>query len=574
LAYPAQLDRKRERVRRAFAPYANLGPRIAEVWAAEPFLAYRRRAKLIVGWSAENGGTPAIGLYADGHEVVDIPRCRVLSPLLLGFTGALRELLRDPSPAAGACLVAEGAGGRLCGFDLREVTGDRAGLLVTVILRAGRPVAGAEQSAVAAALRAKSDAVLGIAVNYREAGNPQVLGAHTETIWGASFVGDRSGASFEVATFGSFAQAHAGQSAKIGEHVAHHVAGMRPEGILRVLDLYAGSGTRSLSFAREGAKVTLVEAFPAAAECARRAATELGLEAVDVRTADAARALRDLAAERASFDLVIANPPRRGLAPAARQAVAALEPPAIAYVSCDPDTLARDLAHLSWLGYRAETVQPVDMIPLTDQVETVAVLLRGARPDPRTLFEDDDLHIVEKPAHLPATPPRPGHRLLWAAAEQASGLALWSKQPATFALFQKALRTPEARMRHLALAKGSSHKKGRLGDRARYERMSPGGGHSFLNLTTTQAATQTLIVCQLARIGHPLIGDPRSGHAPTNRHFEEKYALDRLFLHGSRLELEHPKTKAPLTVDLPLPGDLALVLERLGYLASMSRNEW
>ena len=77
---------------------------------------------------------------------------------------------------------------------------------------------------------------------------------------------------------------------------------------------------------------------------------------------------------------------------------------ALAYVSCDPDTLARDLDHFSRLGFTISTLRPLDMIPLTDEVETVALLRRIAVPAPKVLYEDDEILIVEKGAHEPTTP--------------------------------------------------------------------------------------------------------------------------------------------------------------------------
>ncbi len=67
----------------------------------------------------------------------------------------------------------------------------------------------------------------------------------------------------------------------------------------------------------------------------------------------------------------------------------------------------------------------------------------------------------------------------------------------------------------------------------------------------------------LAAIGHPLLGDARYGHAPSNRHFVERWALDRVFLHCARIELVHPRTGARLAIAAPLAGDLAIVLARL-----------
>jgi 23S rRNA (uracil1939-C5)-methyltransferase len=567
LDYAEQLEKKRERVRAASARYPRLATlRIDDTLPAEPVVGYRGRAKLIVGWS---GDAPTLGLYAADHQVVDIPHCRVLRPLLFDYAARLRQLLRDPPASAGGCLIPESNGGDLSAFDLREVIDTEPGLLVTFVVRPAHRGRGGELSAAASALQALSDRVLGVAVNHREAKSPQLLGARTETLLGTSLVRDRAGTAHQVVTFGSFAQAHRAQAEKILDMIAARLDRLGLARDLRLLDLYGGTGAALLAYAQRGARVTLIESFAPAADGARRAAEDLGLGEVSIRTGDAGGELRTLANEGARFDAVIANPPRRGMTPAVRKALAKIAPRAIAYVSCDPDTLARDLAHLATLGYRAEAIQPIDMIPLTDQVECVAILLSGDRLPVRVLYEDDHLRILEKPAHAAA---EGEDRLLWASPEQASGISVWSKKTETFAAFRAALGS--SRQVHVALARGTSHKRGKIGKCARYERLTPPGGHSLLKVTAEQAPPCSLVLRQLAKIGHPVAGDTRHGHAPTNRHFEEKYALDRLFLHTMRLELDHPLTGATIRVDSALPGDLAMVLERLGYLASMSRNEW
>jgi 23S rRNA (uracil1939-C5)-methyltransferase len=567
LDYPDQLAKKRERVREATKLYPTLEPlRIEETLPAEPVVAYRGRAKLIVGWSGE---APTLGLYAADHQVVDIPHCRVLRPILADFAGALRELLRNLPAKAGDCLIPAAKGGALSAFDLREVVDATPGLLVTFVVLAGHRIEGAELAATASALEGLSSAVLGVAVSYREPKSPQLLGARSERLAGTALARDRLGSIHQLVTFGSFAQAHRGQSEKIQALIVDRIDELGLGRDLRLLDLYGGTGAASLAHAQSGARVTLIESFAPAADGARQAAEELGLGNVSIRVGDASETLRALSAEGARFDVVIANPPRRGMAPAVRKAIAGLGPRAIAYVSCDPDTFARDLAHLAALGYRTDALQPVDMIPLTDQVESVALLVAGDPVPPSVLYEDDDLRIVEKAGHMAADGDQ---KLLWASPEPASGIAIWSKKPDTFAALRKALA--ESRQVHIAMTKGTTHKKGKLGDKARYERLTPAGGHSLLKVTTEQAPPGSLVMRQLARIGHPLIGDTHRGHAPTNRHFEEKYGLDRPFLHTSRFELDHPRTGATVRVDSALPGDLSLVLRRLGYLTSMSPNEW
>src|SRR5690606_20899830 len=118
-----------------------------------------------------------------------------------------------------------------------------------------------------------------------------------------------------------------------------------------------------------------------------------------VRAEPAERSLAALRAGGTRFDAVVVDPPRRGLSPRVREAVAALAGEVIVYVSCAPETLARDLAHLAWLGWRAARLAPFDLMPLTAEVECLAVLARGAPPAPTVLYEDAALLAVAKPPH-------------------------------------------------------------------------------------------------------------------------------------------------------------------------------
>jgi 23S rRNA (uracil1939-C5)-methyltransferase len=97
--------------------------------------------------------------------------------------------------------------------------------------------------------------------------------------------------------------------------------------------------------------------------------------------------------------------------------------------------------------------------------------------------------------------------------------------------------------------------------RTRYRRLAVASGHSVLRVVPEQGRTHQ-IRRHLAAIGHPVLGDERYGHPPTNRFFEEKNALDRTFLHCVRIEFDHPKKQQRLIVEAPLPGDLRSVLER------------
>jgi tRNA/tmRNA/rRNA uracil-C5-methylase (TrmA/RlmC/RlmD family) len=133
-------------------------------------------------------------------------------------------------------------------------------------------------------------------------------------------------------------------------------------------------GVFGLALARQGARVTVLEADRDAVAAGRQAATAAGLRARFV-LGDVLRSLDDRALPRA--DLVLADPPRSGLGPGVAARMAALAPEGIVLVSCEPGTLARDLRELHVRGYEAQRVVPVDLFPQTPHVETVTRLRRA-----------------------------------------------------------------------------------------------------------------------------------------------------------------------------------------------------
>jgi len=332
-----------------------------------------------------------------------------------------------------------------------------------------------------------------------------------------------------------------------------------------VLDLYGGSGALSLPLAHGGAQVTLVESFGRAAECAELAAREQGLDGFRVLTGDASALLSQLSKRGERFDVVVANPPRRGMAPVVRRAITTLGARLIAYVSCDPDTLCRDLDHLARLGYRADALHPLDMIPQTDQVETVVFLRQESAPAPRVLFDDGDVVVADRPAYDAASPAFGSDNERWIAGAMgtSSGLAVGWRTPDAEGGLRTALAS--ARLTYLALCRGAMARVGKA-HRTRYRRIARTHGHSVVRLDVS-AGPETRIESDLARLGHPIVGDSRHGHGPTNRHFEERYALDRPFLHCARVEFDHPRTGARIVAEAPVAGELVMVLERLGLVA-------
>jgi 23S rRNA (uracil1939-C5)-methyltransferase len=449
--------------------------------------------------------------------------------------------------------------------------------------------------AAARALVERARAVVLVAASTHAGHSPQLLGDAPVLVWGEATVREWLGPPglFVHASPGGFTQANREQAARIHQRVAHELE--RVLGALsgrHVVDAYAGSGAIGLALAARGAQVTLIESFAPALHDAERAARAQEL-AVEAMAGDAATALETLVHAGTRVDAIIVNPPRRGVAPAVRRACAELEPQALVYVSCEPDTLGRDLADLARLGLRTVALAPYDMMPHTDEVEAVAVLRPGPAAVPRVLHQEPDLVAVDKPAHEPTVAPSEGSLALLARVQAMPGLAeavalgrldadtsgvcLFACTPEGATRWAKALGARDTRKEYVALCRGITRPKGVVGGRSRqgppderreqqartrYRRMAVVGGHSLLRLTVEHGRTHQLRR-HLASIGHPVLGDPRYGHAPSNRHLGEKHGLDRSFLHCARIALAHPTAERRLEIESPLAGDLQMVFDRL-----------
>jgi 23S rRNA (uracil1939-C5)-methyltransferase len=226
-----------------------------------------------------------------------------------------------------------------------------------------------------------------------------------------------------------------------------------------------------------------------------------------------------------------------------------------------------------------------DLAPLSEAVESLAVLERRAPPAPQVLFEDEQALALFQVPFEPTTSQGPSGAGLLERARSTlglpeltpvqrldpgvSGICWFARRPELAAPLARALAHGEAT--YLALALGVTHPKGKIrrplrdGGKpqaalTRYRRQAVIGGHSLLELWPERVRKYQLQQ-QLASIGHPVLGDERYGRAPANRHFEHRHGLDRPFLHCTRVRLE--LAAGPCEVVAELPGDLDAVLASL-----------
>ena len=354
--YAAQLERKRRWLMAALD--ANLRYDRDAILPALPsprVMGYRNRAKMTI--STDRRGHSRLGYFRRrAREVVDMPHCGVLVPELLETSRDLRKLLHSTA---------------VFPFELRHIDlrcgSDPTRQHLTMVVKAETlprlPIEAVAESCPHTA---------GIAVNLNPSTGPQVIKGRIEPVAGAREVYvDSAGLSLRVSP-GSFFQVNLGLLPEIHSRMASFLGG---GGLL--LDLYAGVGTHGLALRRQFDRVLCVEGVRSSVADARATIRAGAVDNVDIVASPIHRALRRLRSARP--EAVVLNPSRAGADRSALEVIIASPARAVTYLSCDPTTLARDLAVLIAGGFELVSVQVVDMMPQTRQVEALACL-RRARP--------------------------------------------------------------------------------------------------------------------------------------------------------------------------------------------------
>ena len=370
LAYDAQLAWKRDRVARALGVHPALGEVKIDACVASPRpLGYRNRSKLVVARREEGrlDDGLVLGAFAPrSHDVVDLAGCRIAEPPLDETAAALRSLLDE----AGVRAYHE----RTLTGDLRHVVlrANHEGRVLAVWVVA-RPLP--DGVALARRFRAARPEVVGVVEHEnRSRGNAifsDAEGDNERLLDGAGEIEDQIDVAGRPVRLrlapGAFFQANREVAALAYTAIADALAIQPTE---RVVDAYCGVGGIALTLARGAAEVIGIESHAGAVAGATASARLNDITNARFVAGDAAQALGQI--DRA--DVVVLNPPRKGCAPEVLAEIARLAPRAIAYLSCDPETLGRDLALLATYGYRARAVTPFDMLPHTPHIEALAVL--------------------------------------------------------------------------------------------------------------------------------------------------------------------------------------------------------
>ena len=357
LPYPRQTAEKQQRLQKLLGGFAPVAPlrTMAEPWH------YRNKA---IASFATQQGKLVCGLYAEGtHKVLPSADCLLQNEVLNRTLAAVQD-------AARAC--------RYTAFDEDKRTGllrhvvlrcSRKGQVLVTLVTPGPELPGSRN--FCAALRKKAPWVVSIVQNINPTLSSAVLGNREKTLYGPGFVLDTlCGLQFAISSR-SFYQVNPRQTEVMyrGALDAAKLTGKET-----VVDAYCGIGTIGLCAAPHAGQVIGVERNPAAVKDAAANARHNKLSNAKFVCADATEWMAAAADEGLHPDVVFLDPPRAGSTPECITAVAKMAPRRVVYVSCDPETLARDVAIFARHGYKAKGFTPVDLFPQTRHVETVVLL--------------------------------------------------------------------------------------------------------------------------------------------------------------------------------------------------------
>jgi len=350
ISYPAQLELKRKLVADALQRIGNLKEvQVLPTIGMENPYYYRNKAVFHV-----QADPVAIGFYQTGsHTVIPVRECLLVPPEWSEILTFLENSLKELGPSA---------------YGLSQVTLRQSHYnqeIMLVISGRNKVLRGSEREGIA-----------------REIGRcfPQVSTVASSDGIGEARVLSGKGvlierlAGFQYAISpAAFFQVNTVMAEVLVQKVMEY--GEPADGEL-VIDAYCGIGTLSLPLACHAGKVIGIEQNPAAVRDARHNAAINQIHNAEFVSGDFEKILARLVPSLGVVDLLVVDPPRKGLTPIILQSIANIKPHRMVYVSCNPGTLARDLSSLTVHGYQGVEVQPVDMFPHTAHVEAMALLQR------------------------------------------------------------------------------------------------------------------------------------------------------------------------------------------------------
>ncbi len=359
VSYEKQLKRKQQTVTELIGDYVTVSPIIG---MQKP---YHYRNKIHATFGRLRNGTYISGVYEEGtHRIVPIESCLIEDERADAIVNTIRGFLKSFKITT----YDEDTGYGL----LRHVmvrTGHISGQ-VMVVLVLSSPILPSKNNFVKA-LRKEHPEITTVILNVNDKQTSMVLGEKQTVLYGKGYIEDElCGCTFRISPK-SFYQVNPVQT-EILYNKAIELAELT--GKETVIDAYCGIGTIGLIASKHAKEVIGVELNSDAIRDAITNAKQNEIKNVIFYNKDAGEFMVEQAEQEKNIDVVFMDPPRAGSDEAFLSSVVKLAPKKVVYISCNPETLARDLEYLVARGYNPETAVPVDMFPWTGHVETIVKL--------------------------------------------------------------------------------------------------------------------------------------------------------------------------------------------------------
>lgn len=369
--YAQQLSRKQQQIESLFSDLIDADTQVSRILGMEDPRYYRNKvvSPYVGVWDRRAGKQRVLcGMYERGtHRVIDSGECLIENREAKRIILTIRDLM-------GRFRITPYDEDADTGF-LRHVqvrVGHTSGEVMVTLVTREQLFPGAK--GFVRELRRRHPSITTVVQNVNERQTNVILGDFERTLFGPGFILDElCGLSFRISSK-SFYQVNATQTEVLYRR-AVEMAQLTGTEVL--MDAYCGTGTIGLVAARGlaggagAAQVIGVEERPDAVVDARNNAKHNGITAARFVAADAGEFMHDMAADGASLDVLMMDPPRAGSTPEFLKAACELAPRRIVYISCNPETQARDAAFLLQRGWRIAQMQPVDMFPHTAHIENI-----------------------------------------------------------------------------------------------------------------------------------------------------------------------------------------------------------
>lgn len=362
IPYEKQLQDKQKAVRQLMQPFCKTA---GITGMKDP---YHYRNKVHAVFARKKDGTIISGVYEEGtHRVVLVETCQIEDEKADAIINDIRGLLKSFKIK----IYNEDTGYGLLRHVLIRRGFSTGEIMVVLVL--GSPVMPSKNNFVKA-LRKLHPEITTVVLNVNDKRTSMVLGDRETTIYGKGYIEDvLCGLRFRISSK-SFYQINPVQTEKLYGK-AMELAGL--SGTERVIDAYCGIGTIGMVAAKFAKEVIGVELNPDAVRDAVKNAKHNQMKNIRFYQEDAGRFMEKMAALGEKADVVFMDPPRSGSTEQFMKSVVTLAPKKIVYISCDPQTQARDLKYLTRYGYKAMGAYPYDMFPFTKHAENIVLLTKN-----------------------------------------------------------------------------------------------------------------------------------------------------------------------------------------------------